>query len=328
MSAVKEKASGFGPPRPCPIERTRGGCAACCLSGAGRRPGFTLVELLVVIAIIAILIGLLLPAVQQSRESARRLTCQNHLKQIGLGFLSHHDQWGFFPSGGYDYDRPPTYINRSPAVGEQQQAGWGFQVLPYIEGRAVWGGEQAASDHERVLNAIGTTNANFFCPSRREPQTVTFSDLVYMGNIPPPTPEQVTTALCDYAASNWQGTGVVQQFRPNRITEITDGTSLTLMVSEKRLNLQGLGRPQRDDDQGYTAGWDYDTIRRTDKPPAPDYRGDGDGKKLFGSSHPEGINAAFADGSVRLISYSIDPKVFTALGNKADGGVIDQSNLR
>jgi prepilin-type N-terminal cleavage/methylation domain-containing protein/prepilin-type processing-associated H-X9-DG protein len=281
---------------------------------------FTLIELLVVIAIIAILIALLVPAVQKVRESAARAQCQNNLKQIVLAFHNHHSAHGFFPTGGWDWDMPPTYVSGQPAVGTEQRAGWGFQILPYVEGENAWRGGQAQNDLGRILVAIGTTNRVFFCPSRRGPQTVDYSHPDYLNGLLAPR------SLCDYAGSNWEDTGVVRRFRPNRFSDITDGTSHTLMVADKQLNLSFLGQPQQNDNEGYTAGWDKDTIRKTDEPPERDFQGRGTGSSLFGSSHRSGINAAFADGSVRPISYTVRPDVFMKLGHKSDGQAIDDSS--
>jgi prepilin-type N-terminal cleavage/methylation domain-containing protein/prepilin-type processing-associated H-X9-DG protein len=283
------------------------------------RRGFTLIELLVVIAVIGTLMGLLLPAVQKVREAANRISCRNNLKQMGLAFHMHHDTLGSFPTGGWIAYLPPNYNQGAPATGQYQQAGWAFQILPFIEADNTWKGGQATTDPGRALVAIGATNKLFFCPSRRLPQTVTYRD----NYVPPLSGGLVTHALCDYAASNKDGTGVVQQIYPNLISDITDGTSNTLMVGEKRLNLRYLGTKQQDDNQGYTAGFNFDTIRKTTRPPAPDYNAQlGDGAGLFGSSHPAGFNAVFADGSVHTIPYSIDRIVFQNLGNKSDGQVI------
>ncbi len=273
--------------------------------------GFTLVELLVVISIIGVLIALLLPAVQAAREASRRSQCMNNLKQIGLAFQNHHAAHQSFPSGGWDWFYPPTYEQGRPVTGSQQRAGWGFQILPYLEAQTVWnaGPEQA----------IGTPVGLFFCPSRRSPQTVDHQD----NYRPPLTGGLLTHALCDYAASNRETTGVVRRYEPATMSHVTDGTSYTLLAADKRLNIARLGEWQDDDNEGYTVGWNEDTIRRTDQSPAPDHMREGDGDKLFGSSHAGIINAAFVDGSVRTVAFEIDKDAFRLLGDMADGGQVD-----
>jgi prepilin-type N-terminal cleavage/methylation domain-containing protein/prepilin-type processing-associated H-X9-DG protein len=292
---------------PCRVSRLRG--------------GFTLIELLVVIAILAVLIGLLLPAVQKVREAAARLSCKNNLKQIGLAFHNHHGQHGFFPTGGWN-DGWPTYVNGRPAVGLQQQGGWGFQILPFVEAENTWKGGSATTDLDRILLAVATPNQLYFCPSRRPPQTVLDDDDDLF-----PDGREFPRALCDYAASNREKTGVVVEKALVRIADVSDGTSHTLLVGEKRMNLSNLGQKQDDDNDGYAAGWSSDTVRNTDRAPAPDHHEGGSGHRRFGSSHPGRFNAAFADGSVRSIPYAVDPAVFELLGHKSDGRAIDTTDF-
>ncbi len=94
------------------------------------RHAFTLIELLVSIAIIGILVGILLPAVQAAREAARRMVCQNHLKQIGLGFHMHHSSIGWLPTGGWGWDWTG---DADRGFDERQPGGWTYNLLPFIE---------------------------------------------------------------------------------------------------------------------------------------------------------------------------------------------------
>ena len=105
-----------------------------------RRPlhGFTLVELLVVITIIGILIALLLPAVQAAREAARRLQCQNNLKQLALGCLNHEQSQGYLPAAGCGKPMPWLWVgDPDEGFGKQQHGGWFYNILPFIEQQAL-----------------------------------------------------------------------------------------------------------------------------------------------------------------------------------------------
>ncbi|TWU06196.1 DUF1559 family PulG-like putative transporter [Stieleria varia] len=276
------------------------------------RNAFTLIELLVAIAIIGILVGLLLPGVQAAREATRRTQCSNQVRQVALAFHNHQNQFKHLPSGGWRFDTPPTYVGSNPVIGAEQRAGWAFQLLPFIEATATW---QAG-----VEESIGLPTQVYFCPSRRSAQTITVPD----NYDPPITGGDITHALIDYAASNRDGTGVVRRFSPRRMRDILDGTSDTLLVAEKRLNVTFVGTPQDDDNEGYTAGWNTDTMRSTLKQPLPDIKGLGDGDDRFGSSHPGLFIIALADGSCRTVDYSIDSEVFRQLGDIDDGSVIEE----
>ncbi|PQO46567.1 DUF1559 domain-containing protein [Blastopirellula marina] len=312
-------------------------------SKLARRVGFTLVELLVVIAIIGILVGLLLPAVQQAREAARRMQCVNQLKQMGLAWHNHTDTYNAFPTAGYVDRTFVSYENGRPGALDKQAAGWAFQILPFLEAGNIHSGQPGGTDIESAKLAMQTPIPGYYCPTRRSaeanpknatpwclgPNRQAFSGL-----------ESFARAQTDYAAANQDGTGVLSrnwsgscssgapQRKLNTFASVIDGTSNTLMIGEKRINRARIGETQVGDNYGYTAGWDsttdttQETIRRTTLNPLPDTP-TGDGENRFGSSHPGGFNSVLVDGSVRFIPFTVDLNVFRRLGDMADGEVVE-----
>ena len=267
------------------------------------RTGFTLVELLVVIAIIAILVGILLPAVQKVREAASRAKCQNHLKQIALACHSFHDARGYLPPGGSCSAGMSVACIHSPSCREDEWS-WGYHLLPYVE-------QQAVYQNPSVGTVRGTVVPIFYCPTRRPAQ-------LYNGH-----------AMTDYAGN--AGTdpnglnGVIVRTGYGRLhpSDITDGTSNTVLAAEKRLNVASFGLTA-DDNEGYvTAGWnsDYEVYRLGTNPPEadPNLPGSTAPHSTFGSSHPGLLNAAFADGSIRPIRFSVSKATWQSACVRNDG---------
>jgi prepilin-type N-terminal cleavage/methylation domain-containing protein/prepilin-type processing-associated H-X9-DG protein len=306
-----------------------------------KHQGFTLIELLVVIAIIAILIGLLLPAVQKVRDAAARMSCQNNLKQLALAYHNYHGAYSKFP---------PAAINSQTAP-----AGWGIFILPFIE--------------QDNLYAKYNFNAPFFYTNLQfgiDNQSVTTTPLKAMQcpSAPPDHSYQNYTLPPPYNIVSWNGSsadygpeigvdpnflapflnlpsgmnldGALQADNNTRIADITDGTSNTLFLAEiaARPNLWQAGHPVTGQQTYFSGagGWGDATSGN-----ARLYGSSSDGTTSPGTCgincsndyglyafHSGGANAAFADGSVHFLSASIDIRALVALITRA-GGETDSS---
>jgi prepilin-type N-terminal cleavage/methylation domain-containing protein len=327
--------------------------------------GFTLVELLVVITIIGILIALLLPAVQAAREAARRLQCQNNLKQLALGCLDHEHILGHFPAGGWVWN---WQGDPDRGFGRRQPGGWIYNELPFIEQQVLHdmgaGWPWNSAQKQSVLSLVaGTPLAVLHCPSRRQPvvyaniytpincgsanvplvartdyaaNTGSVQNMNYWywtSSMTPPVPtDPTTTDASGYAwptffawnpVNKTGNNGVVYPLSTTRMNDIPDGSSNTYLICEKYLgpDWYSTGTQAGDNNPPY-GGFDWDYSRWTNLPPLQDTPGFSDNTR-FGSVHANGFHAAYCDGSVQFLNYSINPTAHANLGNRLDGAMID-----
>jgi prepilin-type N-terminal cleavage/methylation domain-containing protein len=317
--------------------------------GSCRERAFTLIELLAVIAIMAILIGLLLPAVQAAREAARRLQCQNNLKQMGLAMHGYHDVWQTFP---------PAYLARS-VTGLELGAGWawGTLVLPYLEQRPVYDAANFDLGFGEVSSPPGLIGlfenstvrrisvSLFLCPSAEGGEGPIDLGLGSAHVAGSPGQYIASAGWINSSQSPIQATGVLYPNSRVAIGDVSDGTSATLMIGERSRNLADaawtgvFGSRLEPAPLCTKKGWPVQScvglmfllMGRTGPsseivsgaiPVGNTPNSPGAGADAFWSRHPGGCDFLVCDGSVRFMKQTLDPLVFRALASRAGGEAI------
>ncbi|MEZ6132221.1 MAG: DUF1559 domain-containing protein [Planctomycetaceae bacterium] len=280
-----------------------------------RHRGFTLIELLVVIAIIAILMALLLPAVQQAREAARRTQCKNNLSQIGLAIHNYEASFEVLPPGTVNPDGP---IRNEP---QGYHMSWIVQILPMME-------------ESHVFSAVDFSESAYG-PANEKPRTLQLRVLAcpsdYKGLF---EIDGVGTVVASSYAASFGGADVAIDSENNGLLflnsgitreQIRDGSANTILLGEKIYPrdtkdlgwMSGTSATLRNTGVAINQGWDvknYFSRTDTEKTTPPGATATGG----FSSMHSGGANFVLADGSTRFISESIDTTVFSHLGNRQD----------
>jgi prepilin-type processing-associated H-X9-DG protein/prepilin-type N-terminal cleavage/methylation domain-containing protein len=290
------------------------------------RRAFTLVELLVVIGIIGVLVALLLPAVQAARGAARKISCANKLKQLGLALLNYETTHKLFP---------PGYVSKFTSTGDDTGPGWGWasMILPEIEQGAIFRTISFDLPIEHPNNGVRVASIpEFFCPADQIKRVWPAKTRDAAGN--------PIATVCEVAASNYvgmygtgepgiDGNGIFYRNSDVSWRQITDGTGQTIAVGERAHQLGNatwvgsvtnavlfpeanntLGQPAPEHSAGMVLGHSGEGV-------GPG--GIGGDVNQFYSQHGRGVNFLFADGHVSFLSASMDYNTYLALATRAGG---------